>query len=91
MRKALMFLGIMSLMTIVSCKKKEDMTVPPPPPPTIINEINAPADTIIVKEEQTEGTSIKVGSEGLDISTKEGQKKTNVNVNGGEATIEIKR
>ncbi|HLF52385.1 hypothetical protein [Flavobacterium sp.] len=84
MKKAALFLGILSIMTIVSCKKKEE-TIPPPPPPTI--ETPAPPAEPVSED----GTSIKVSTDGLDVSTKDGATKTDVNVSNGDASVEIKK
>lgn len=38
-----------------------------------------------------DSTSIKVGTDGVNVTTKDGATKTSVNVSGGEAKIEIKK
>ncbi|WP_238567373.1 hypothetical protein [Flavobacterium sp. 83] len=74
-------------MTIVSCKKKDDNPMNPQV------ETNGEPTTSITpgSEEVKDSTSIKVGTNGVNISTKDGATKTDVNVSGGEAKIEIKK
>lgn len=78
-----MLLGLLTVLTIVSCRDKKE-TPPPPPPPqaeSVVEESNEEAD----------GTSVNVGTDGVDIQTKDGKKETNVTVEGGEANVEIKK
>ena len=90
MKKITLFLGILSIITIVSCKKKEEMPVPPPPAPTE-SSVPTPEAPKPVVEDNKDGTSIKVGKDGVDISTKDGANKTSVNVSNGDAKVEIKK
>ncbi|MET0760156.1 MAG: hypothetical protein ABWZ56_07030 [Flavobacterium sp.] len=85
MKKAVMFLGILSIMTIVSCKKKEETLVPPPPPPVV----ETPA--VPAEQNSPDGTSVKVGTDGIEVKTKDGTTKTDVNVSNGDASVEIKK
>lgn len=87
MKKMSLLLGMLSIMAIVSCKKKEE--TPPPPPPTTETtiEVNAPA----VEEKNPDGTSISVGKDGVDVSTKNGSTETNVKVGDGAAKVEVKK
>lgn len=85
MKKAILFLGILSVMTIVSCKKKEEAPVPPPTPETV--ETPAPP----AEPGSPDGTSVKVGTDGIEIKTKDGATKTDVNVSNGEASVEVKK
>lgn len=94
MKKFLLFTGAIAMMTI-SCKNQETETVeapdtvivqeapeatpndvPPPPPPAV---------------EEADGTSIKVGSDGVTLDTKDGTKKTTVDVREGGAVLEVKK
>ena len=77
-----MLLGLLTVLTIASCRKKKD---PPPPPPTQAESV--PAAT----NEEADGTSVNVGTEGVDIQTKDGKNETKVTVEGGEANVEIKK
>jgi hypothetical protein len=87
MKKITLFLGILSIMTIVSCKKKEDKPFPPQVETSSATTPSTPAASGQAKD----STSIKVGIDGVDVSTKDGNTKTNVSVSGGEAKIEIKK
>jgi hypothetical protein len=84
MKKISMFLGMLSVLAIVSCKKKEEVTQPTE---TTI-EVNTVAPAA---EENPNGTSVSVGKDGIDVSTKSGSKETNVTVGGGDASVEIKK
>lgn len=83
MKKISMFLGMLSVLAIVSCKKKEEAQQPSE---TTI-EVNTPAAAV---EEDADGTSISVGNDGVDVSTKNGSNETNVNLGGGDASVEVK-
>jgi hypothetical protein len=87
MKKIILILGILSIMTIVSCKKKDDNPIAPKV------ETNGEPTTSITagSEEVKDSTSIKVGTDGVNVTTKDGATKTSVNVSGGEAKIEIKK
>ncbi|TRX01534.1 hypothetical protein [Flavobacterium gawalongense] len=88
MKKTILILGVLSILTIVSCKKKEDKPfVPQAETPHATTTTSTPA----VSREAKDSTSIKVGTDGVDVSTKDGNTKTNVSVSGGEAKIEIKK
>lgn len=87
MKKTILILGILSIMTIVSCKKKDDNPIAPQV------ETNGEPTTSITagSGEVKDSTSIKVGTDGVNVTTKDGATKTSVNVSGGEAKIEIKK
>ncbi|MFV5687888.1 hypothetical protein ACM55M_04620 [Flavobacterium sp. ZT3R25] len=87
MKKATLFLGILSILAIVSCKKKEDK----PFPPQVETSNATTTSTPVVSGEVKDSTSIKVGTDGVNVTTKDGATKTSVNVSGGEAKIEIKK
>lgn len=70
------------MMAIISCKKKEET---PQPTETTI-EVNAPA-----VEESKDSTSISIGTDGVDISTKKGANETNVKIGGDDAKVEVKK
>lgn len=85
MKKASLFLGILSLLAIVSCKKKEESSAPVPQTETSNNT------TTNVTAETKDSTSIKVGSDGINVTTKDGETKTSVQLSGREAKVEIKK
>ena len=89
MKKTSMFIAVLSVMAIVSCKEKEE--TPEAAPATTTNQtIEVTTEAPAVEEEQ-DGTSISVGTDGVDVSTKNGENKTNVNVSGGAAKVEVKK
>lgn len=87
MRKITLLLGILSIMTIVSCKKKDDNPIAPQVETTSESTTSAPVGSAEVKD----STSIKVSTDGVNVSTKDGATKTSVSVSGGEAKVEIKK
>ena len=74
-------------MATVSCKKKEDK----PFPPQVETSSAATPSTPTASGQAKDSTSIKIGTDGVNISTEGRNTKTNVNVSGGEAKIEIKK
>ena len=86
MKKITLFLGILSVIAIVSCKEKEDK----PFPPQVENSSETTTSTPAVSGEVKDSTS-RVGTDGVNVTTKDGATKTSVDVSGGEAKIEIKK
>lgn len=78
---------MLALVALVSCK---DETPPPPPPAPEPQVIVAPPPPPPTKEE-SDGTSISVGGDGVEVSTKDGDKKTVIDVKDGKGKIEIKK
>ena len=90
MKKIVFVLGLMSIMAVVSCKK--DAPIPPPPPPEpVVAPAPPPVPAEPKAEDEKDGTSVSVGKDGLDVSTKDGDKKTTVKVSGEDSKIEIKK
>ena len=87
MKKIVLALNMLALVDLVSCK---DETPPPPPPAPEPQVIVAPPPPPPTKEE-SDGTSISVGSDGVEVSTKDGDKKTVIDVKDGKGKIEIKK
>jgi multidrug efflux pump subunit AcrA (membrane-fusion protein) len=88
MKKIVLAFSMLLVMALASCKKE----VPPPPPPVAEPQvIVVPPPPAPVKEEDKDGTIISVGSDGVEISTKEGDKKTVIDVKDGEGSVEIKK
>ena len=85
MKKVSLFLGILSLLAIVSCKKKEETPVP-----ATQTETSSEATTPVTTEAK-DSTSIKVATDGVSVTTKDGKTKTSVELSGGEAKVEIKK
>lgn len=93
MKKVTVFLSMLSIMAVVSCKK--DAPIPPPPPPEPVVAPAPPPPPPVPEEpkseDEKEGTSVSIGKEGVDVSTKDGNKKTTVKVSGEDSKIEIKK
>jgi hypothetical protein len=87
MKKTILILGVLSIMTIVSCKKKDDN----PMTPQVETSTATTPSTPTASGQAKDSTSIKVGTDGVNVTTKDGATKTSVNVSGGEAKIEIKK
>jgi hypothetical protein len=88
MKKTILILGVLSIMTIVSCKKKDDNPMTPQvETSTTTTTTSAPTSTASAPVKDS--TSIRVGTDGVNVTSKTGG--TKVNVSGGEATIEIKK
>ena len=76
------------MITIVSCKEKEDK----PYTPQVENSSETTTTkTTTVSGEAKDSTSIKVSTDGVNVTTKDGGTKTSVKVSGGEAAVEIKK
>jgi len=92
MKKIVLALNLLAVMALVSCKKE----VPPPPPPVpepqvIVVPPPLPPPPAPAKEAEKDGTTINVGSDGVEVSTKNGDKKTVIDVKDGKGSIEIKK
>ena len=94
MKKIGLTLSMFAVMALVSCKKEETIVVPapdappevvvlPPPPP--------PAPVPTPDKPDPDGTSISVGKDGVEVSTKDGKNKTVIDVKDGKGSIEIKK
>jgi len=89
MKKTILILGVLSMMTIVSCKKKDGNPVNPQ---VETSETGATTtSTPTASGQAKDSTSIRVGTDGVNVTTKDGATKTSVNVSGGDAKIEIKK
>ena len=85
MKKITLLVGMLSIMAFISCKKNEET---PRPTETTV-EVTTPAEQ--PEETTPDGTSVSVGTDGVDVSTKDGTSETNVKVGGGDAKVEIKK
>jgi hypothetical protein len=90
MRKTVLLLGIVSMITFVSCKKKEETPVPVTQTETS-SEVTTNEKTTTVTTKAEDSTAIKISTDGVNVTTKDGKTKTSVNVSGGEAKVEIKK
>ena len=84
---------MVALVALASCKNDP----PPPPPPAPVPQVIAtpppppPAPEVPAKEAEKDGTTVSVGSDGVEVSTKNGDKKTVIDVKDGKGSIEIKK
>lgn len=85
MNKNVILASVFTTLFLISCGKKEEQ-----PADTII--IEQPAETPAPAEEPVEqdGTSLEIGKDGVKINTKDGDKKTTINVSDKDAKVEIK-
>jgi len=93
MKKIILTLNMVALVALASCKNDP----PPPPPPAPVPQVVTtpptppPAPEVPAKEEEKDGTTVSVGSDGVEVSTKNGDKKTVIDVKDGKRSIEIKK
>ena len=83
MKKNLTILGVMALVSLISCnnnEKREEKETPPPAPAT--QQTTTPA-------EQKDGTTIKVNDNGVSVESKNAQNKNNVNISKDSVSIEL--
>ncbi|MDD2820229.1 MAG: hypothetical protein PHW29_03090 [Flavobacterium sp.] len=91
MKKISLILGMIAMITIVSCKEKEDVAVPAPETQTETSNETSDQKTTTVSTEAKDSTAIKISTDGVNVTTKDGKTKTSVNVSGGDAKVEIKK
>ena len=87
MKKIVLILSVLSIMTILSCKKKDEKPMIPQVETTTVKAPTVPAASRQVKD----SSSIIVGADGVNVTTKSGATKTSVNISGGTAKIEVKK
>ena len=89
MKKIALALNILAIMALVSCKNETPPATPTPEPQVIVTPPPAPPAPEV--KEESDGTSISVRSDGVEVSTKDGDKKTVIDVKDGKGKIEIKK
>lgn len=90
MKKIVLALNVLAVMALVSCKDETPTPPPPAPEPQVI-VVPPPPPPAPEKEAEKDGTTISVGSDGVELSTKNGDKKTVIDVKDGKGKIEIKK
>ena len=90
MKKVVLALNMLAVMALISCKKETPLPPPPPPEPQVI-VTPPPPPPAPEKTEESDGTSISVGKDGVEVSTKDGDKKTVIDVKDGKGSVEIKK
>lgn len=89
MKKSIIALGALAMLAFSSCR--EDKKVPDPAPNTPPVENPAPTPTPKIEKQDEDGTSVSVGKDGVEVNTKDGKSKTDVNVSTNDASVEIKK
>jgi hypothetical protein len=74
---------MLSILAIVSCKRKKKQH----------NQLKPLLSRVLLLQQlkSPDGTSISVGKDGIDVSTKNGSNETNVTVGAGDASVEVKK
>ena len=95
MKKLILLSGVAVMTMMMSCKNEEPTPpVAPESTPIIVNEaapLPPPPPPPREVEEDKDGTSVSVNSDGVSLDTKNGTRSTTVNVKDGGAAIEIKK
>lgn len=86
MKKVTLILASLAIFATVSCKDKEEATVVEKETVVVEKEVDSPP-----VEEETDGTSISVNKDGVEFSSKDGDKKTEVEVKDGEGTVKVEK
>jgi hypothetical protein len=100
MKKVIVLAGMLAI-TLASCKKNEPAAPEPMPTPAPVeNPAPPPAPapqtqtqtttTTTTTTEEKDGTSLSVGSDGVDFKTKNGDNENNVTIKRQEKKVEIK-
>lgn len=71
MKKVTLILAGFTLLAFASCKEQKEE------PDTVVIEKEVPA----AAEEEADGTSLSIGSDGVEFSTKDGDNKTEIDIN----------
>lgn len=85
MKKLSVILASLAIFAFVSCKENQDEA-------TVVEK-----ETVIVEKEvapvaeENDGTSISVNSDGVEFSSKDGDKKTEVEVKDGSGTVKVEK
>lgn len=89
--KQIIAAGILSLLLLTACKN-ETPVAPAEPAPVNIPPPAAPVEPVNPEVPQKgNGTSVKIGEDGMSVDTKNGNNKTSVEVKDGKAAVEIKK
>ncbi|WP_339834900.1 hypothetical protein [uncultured Flavobacterium sp.] len=83
MKKVTLIIASLAVLAFSSCKEEQKEE-----PTTVVVEQPA-AETQATEE--SDGTSISVNSDGVEFSTKDGDNKTEVEVNDGSGTVKVEK
>ena len=87
MKNVSLILASVVMMLIASCKGETKKTTEK----TVVIEKQVEATPVKEVEEETDGTSVSISKDGVDFSTKDGDKKTKVEVKDGAASVSSKK
>lgn len=85
MKKVTLIVASLAIFAFVSCKENQDEATVVEKETVIIEKEAAPA------VEENDGTSISVDKDGVEFSTKDGDKKTEVEVKDGSGTVKVEK
>lgn len=91
MKKPVLLFAAVAMIAFVSCKKETTTTEVVTPETEVVAPVESDTDTITVKTEETDGTSVNVDAKGIDVKSSDGTKKTSVEVKDGGAAVEVKK
>lgn len=85
MKKVTLLLASLAIFATVSCKDNQEEATVVEKETVIIEKEAAPV------VEENDGTSISVNKDGVEFSTKDGDKKTEVEVKDGSGTVKVEK
>lgn len=85
MKKLTFILACFTFMFFTSCKEETEKTTEK----TVVVEKNT--DTQAQPEEETDGTSLSIDKDGVEFSTKDGEKKTEVEIKDDGGAVSTKK
>ncbi len=85
MKKVTVILASLAIFATISCKDNQEEATVVEKETVIIEQEPAPAT------EQNDGTSISIDKDGVEFSTKDGDKKTEVEVKDGSGTVKVEK
>ena len=85
MKKVTLILASLAIFATVSCKDNQEKATVVEKETVVIEKEAAPV------VEENDGTSISVNKDGVEFSTKDGDKKTEVEVKDGSGTVKVEK
>jgi len=73
-------LSAFAIMAMIACERKEKTVESDTEVIRETDVIERPADTVVKEVDEAEGTSVSVSGDGINVSSNNGEKKTEVNV-----------
>ena len=90
MKKVTFILASVAMVFFASCKEETEKTTEK----TIVVEQPAEVEAVtppVKVDEESDGTSVNVNKDGVEFSTKDGKKKTEIEVKDGGGNVTIKK